>query len=114
MENLIWVKMAPNKQNIGLFFSTRNGITKNKNPMARFLKPCTNVWFSFCKSKAFGKSLETFDSQIFSFSHAGMVFSRLLFFCIYYMLCSPPGWKRRQAGPKVPSHLLADRKKSIG
>jgi hypothetical protein len=47
MENLIWVKIAPNKQNIGLFFSTRNGITKNKNPLARYLKPYPRVWFSF-------------------------------------------------------------------
>jgi hypothetical protein len=67
MENLIWVKIVPNKQTIGLFFSTRNGITKNKNPLDRYLKPCPRVWFSFLNSKTFGKSLKTFDSQIFFF-----------------------------------------------
>jgi hypothetical protein len=44
-------------------------ITKNKNPYAssyKFLNSYSRVWFSFWKSKIFGKSLETFGSRIIS------------------------------------------------
>ncbi len=110
MENFIWVKIAPNKQNIGLFFSTRNGITKNKNPLARFLKPCPRVWFSFCKSKAFGKIWRLLILKFFSFSPAGMDFSRLLFFvsitCSAALLDAKEG---RPAQKPHPTSQLTER-----
>ncbi len=113
MENLIWVKQYKINR-IQDFSSAPEMESQRMESNGQIFKAMPQGMVFFLETKTFGKSLETFDSQFFFFLTCWYGLSQAFIFCIYFMLCSPPRWKRRQGGLKVPSPLLADRKKSIG